>query len=164
MDFATFSPRRTAEIGARCHLHHPDDPEELFYCDGKPVYIDLLGTESIKGREASAKLAQALDARTKKDRRIKDMSVESIMRMAEKSEADRAVFFADITMGWGNITFVPDDKIGKEEAKPLPFSHENAVMLYKARPWIMGVIDAFLGDLKRWDENLIAGSTSQPDN
>lgn len=153
MDFARIDPRRDAEAGATWHVDY--EGEELYH-EGKPIEIDFLGLESAAAKRAAAKMARNADRRMGgKKRNLRNMTVEQIIDATEASEEEQAAFFAAITTGWRNVVYLEDSEIDNPKAKPepLPFSQENAVKLFRTRPWIMAGADRFLGEKANFDRS-----------
>lgn len=155
MDFARIDLTRDAEEGATFHLYDPysydrEFPDDVvrLYDGGKPITIDLVGPNSPTAKRAAAKMVRDNNAKTGKRRNVRDMSIEDILRMGAENEESRAEFLADCTTGWANITYLDDDKLDDEAAKPraLPFTRENAILLYRTRLWIAEEVDRFLAD------------------
>lgn len=109
-------------------LVHPHEGTELI-SDGKPMTIQLIGAKSRAFRAAINNQAR-IDA----NRRVKPLP------SIEADEARSAKLLSHATVGWDNITW--EDEDGKPYL--LPFSRENAEMLYKERSWVREQVDAFV--------------------
>lgn len=152
-DFARLDVRKSSETPATLQLVDPfDEPKfaEVLENRGKPIDIHLLGPESATGRRASARMAKDLEAVGKgKQRRLINMDLSEILEVADTSLEIKAKFYAALTTGWSdNLEYISDDLLDDPSAEPevLPFTNENAVMLYKTRPWIAEQVDRFLSD------------------
>ena len=159
MDFARIDPRRSAENAVTWEAEF--DGELLFHNDEK-IEMDFLGVDSATGRRAAAGMARRADrknAQSGKNKSLKDMTEDQILEMARQDESNRAQFYADLCTGWRNVPFISDDKIDDAKAKPelLPFSPENALMLFKSRPWMLSGIDAFLANKGNWQMSVDQG-------
>lgn len=151
MDFARINPQKEAEIGTDWHVDY--DGEELFL-DGEPITIGFIGVDSELGRKESARMVKRLDVlkRSKSKKKdgniaVKDLSVTDILALADGNEEIKAKFYASLTTGWSNVTYIPDDMLDDPDAvaEELEYSKANAEMLFTTRPWMMKGIDAFLG-------------------
>lgn len=147
MDFARINPELDGDAAATWHVELEG---ELLYDKGQPIEIDVLGLDGKVGKRAAAAMAKSLDATRgrKRQKELKNMSVDEILAGADRNDSLRAKFYAALTTGWRNITYIDDEKRHDPKAEPeaLEFSQENAVMLYSTRPWIMAGLDDFLAD------------------
>jgi len=151
MDFARIDPRRDAELGATYKVEY--EGEQLFH-DGKPITISFLGLQSRTGKRAAAQMVKEMDKRAGKKRDLSKMSVDEMLNVAEHSDNTRAKFYAALTTGWANISYIPDDKMDDPEAtaEPLPYSKANAEMLFSTRPWMLEGIDSFLSEKENFTQ------------
>lgn len=151
MDFARISPRLDAEAGATWHV---DFEGESLYQDGEPIEIDFVGLESKTAKRAAAELARKIDKKNGGNKRsLRNMTVEQIMAAGQDSEEAQAEFYAALTTGWRNVTYIPDEHLDDPEyrAEALAYSEANAVKLFRTRPWLIPGADRFLGDKSNFD-------------
>lgn len=116
------------------NLVHPHEGVELI-SDGKPMTIFLVGAKSRQFRAAINN-----QARVESARRVKPLP------SIEADELRSAKLLAHATTGWSNITW--EDEEGN--VIQLPYSHENAEMLYRERPWIREQVDSFVAHEKNF--------------
>ncbi len=148
-NFARIDPAKDAERGATFHVTYEG---ELLYFDEEneqPITIDFVGPESRTGKEAAARMVMAMDklssGRNPK-KTAKDMSEKQILQLARKNEKIRAKYYAELSTGWENVTYIENEKLSDPEAEPelLEWSQANAFKLFSTRTWIMEGIDDFL--------------------
>lgn len=146
MDFARIDTRLDAEAGASMHLTDPYEDEPLFLNE-QPIEIDVLGLDSDTGRRAAARMVKALNRKTGQNRSIKTMSVDDILAAGAENEEVQSRFYAELTTGWRNITYLENSQMTDMKAEPvvLDFNPDNAFKLYNTRAWIRSKVDDFLG-------------------
>lgn len=153
MDFARINLEADSEHGATLRLYNPytfdpefpDDVDPLLN-GGEYIEIDLIGLDGQSGRRASARMVKAVNRKTGRTRSVKDLTEDEIMKIAAENQEIQSRFYAELTTGWRNITYLTDDLIDDKDAEPsvLSFSTENAAMLYNTRAWIRDQVDRFL--------------------
>lgn len=111
------------ESGEVMKLRHPVSKEEL------PVTIALVGIDSERFRAASREI---INRRLKNQTRRRDTSVK-----VEEIEAESLEQLAAATLGWEGVEL---------DGKALPFSHVNALKLYRRLPWVKDQVDTFVAD------------------
>ena len=131
MDLASLDLEAAADKGAPLTLRHPVTDEDLTADDGAPMTISVLGADSGEFKRIVADLAKKAQGRKK------------AVSVAER-ERNTVEMMARMTTGWSGIVW---------EGKPLPFTIENARMLYAARSWIRDQIDEFSGDRTNFFES-----------
>lgn len=152
-DFARISLSHDAEKGATLQLYNPytfdprnPDNVDLLTSGDEYIEIDLVGVDGPTGKAASARMVKASNKKTGTNTSIKDLTEEEILQRGRENESIQAQFYAELTTGWRNITYIPDDQLDNPdaEAEVLDFNEKNAAMLYKTRPWIREQVDRFL--------------------
>jgi len=121
MDLSDLDLAAAADRGSEMTLTHPVSGAPLL-SDGQPVTIHLLGSDS---REWRAAVADMHD----RQNNTKRLSVGAI-------ETRTIELLARVTRGWSGVVW---------GGEPLPFSSDNAKMLYRERPWVREQVDAFVG-------------------
>jgi hypothetical protein len=125
MDIADINLAEAAENGATVHLEHPATGEKLYVPKGKtqkPMTITLLGMDSAKYKRAVDKFRQ------KAGRKAKALTTQQL-------EARGAQLLASVTTGWTEIVF---------RGEELPFSVDNALLLYTESTWVREQVDEFV--------------------
>lgn len=128
-DASSIDLQKDADSGAFCHLYNPVTREYLYDGDeveGNEVGIYILGAQSGKARDALNRMARKQNGKKAK---ANDFDI-------NKSEANAAEYFAEITTGWKNLAFE-----GEEE-----FAQDLVQRMYQSRPWIIQQLDEFVGD------------------
>lgn len=145
MDFARINLRHDADQGATWDVEYDG---EVLECNGEPIQIHILGLDSRKAKRAGAKMVKRMNAKTKGKKDTSKMTVDQIVEAVTDTEENQAAFYAELTTGWENVTYIEDEDFDNPEVepKPLEFNYENAKKLYMTRPWIMEGLDAFLAD------------------
>ena len=129
MDLSALDTSKAAEQGAKLHLRHPTEDYPITdngKKDGQPVTITLIGADSETFRRFS---------QSQMDRRLKAASKRQYTSAA--AEEDATDLLVACTVGWGNIEL---------DGKDLPFSKENAKLLYDRLPWVKEQVGAFIGE------------------
>lgn len=153
MDFARINLATDAERGATLRLYNPytfdpDYPDLVDYLKNGDEYIeiDLVGLDGETGRRASAKMVKETNHRRGRSASVRDYTEEELLELAAESQDIQSRYYAQLVTGWRNITYLPDSEIDDPDAVPreLPFSQENAAMLFRTRPWIRDQVDRFL--------------------
>lgn len=133
LDFAA-----AASNAKEMELFHHVTGEPLLIA-GKPITFSLLGAQSKEFRAAYNEQSRVEQGRRKQ-------TAETL----ESREAKSAKLLSHATVGWKNVYYGKDTD-GKP--KPLPFTRDNAEMLYRERSWIREQVDAFVADEKNfWTE------------
>ncbi len=112
IDLSKIDPEGDANAGFDLVLHHPVDNDPL------DVSIRILGHDSTAFSDTQLK------------QRRRSFSKPAIVdpEEADKVSQDEAMeLLLACTVGWKGLSW---------EGKPLPFSKENAEMVYRARKWI----------------------------
>lgn len=140
MDFRALDYKMNAERGASVPLTH--DGEAVMDPAGKPMLITVQGRDSAAFRRASLERMR--------DRKGDDITAERL----DEIEADAAAILAACTTGWSWM-FDPasfdaatrdDGTLDESKVKALPFSRDNAEMIYARFPAFREQVDAFLVD------------------
>jgi hypothetical protein len=126
-DLAQIDTKKAAEEGRVLHLVHPKTRAPLFDGDGNPVTLSLLGKDSKRAlRAESAAL----------DRRLKAGARRGVISADDMRDDTLAVLIA-CTTGWSGLAVNGQD---------LPYSPENAKLLYEQWPDIREQANAFIED------------------
>lgn len=136
MDLATLDPAGASEGAATCTLRHPVTQEEL------SVTITVMGMESHTA--LSHQRAQI------KKRMGRGGGKSYTM---EQMESDSIELAARLTTGWTGVEWQGND---------LPFTTENARMLYRERPWVRRQVETFVNDLGNYLGNSASSSSPSP--
>ena len=133
VDLSSIDTVKGANEGFDVQLYHPGTNEDL------GVTIQVLGKDSDEFQKIS---------RAQSKKRMERMSKGGFRNPVvspEEVEQDNLNLLAAVSRGWNNVIV---------DGKPLPFSKENALMLYERFPWIREQIDAAIGDranfIKTW--------------
>ena len=118
-NMGAFATKNTAKM----ELMHIDTGEAT------GVFFTILGTDS----DEFVKGTHALMKRTGRN----DLDLEEVVEGQNE-------LLAAITKGWDDIS-MPMDLNGITAGDPYPYSHENAVELYKNFPALRDQVDAFAG-------------------
>ncbi|WP_297803401.1 hypothetical protein [uncultured Brevundimonas sp.] len=124
MDFAQLDTCKLADDGVQHHIVGPDGAP--LYTDDKPVTLTLLGADSAKLTAISNQHANAIL------RNRNQMQVTAELAMTNEIKR-----LAAATVGWDGIVL---------EGEPLPFSEDNAAMLYRRFPWLRDQVRTFIDD------------------
>ena len=115
-DLSSLDTSAAAEAGAELELLHPATGE------GLNMFVTLLGTDSASWRQA---ISRNLNRRG------------SGKRTPEKAMEENIETYAACTVGFRGVIL---------DGQEIPFSHDNARMLYRRFPWMREQVDAFIGD------------------
>jgi hypothetical protein len=120
-----------AESGAVMKVRNFATGEVLMTEDKKPVTIVLAGEDSERFKKADL---------ANRNRRIDRMQVgvRGAKASAAELDSDNLEMLVAVTIGWSNIAIDGDDE--------LPFSHDNARVLYTKLPWLREQAQAFVLD------------------
>jgi hypothetical protein len=120
-----------AESGAVMKVRNFATGEVLMTEDKKPVTIVLAGEDSERFKKADF---------ANRNRRIDRMQggVRGAKASAAELDSDNLEMLVAVTIGWSNIAIDGDDE--------LPFSHDNARVLYTKLPWLREQAQAFVLD------------------
>ncbi len=125
LDLAELDTTKAANAGFDVSLYHPATNADL------GITIRVLGKDSDEFRRISnAQNKRRLDRMQRGGFRVS-------MPSPEEMEQNAIELLASCTVGWTGVVL---------EKKPLPFSKENAKMLYTRVPWIREQVDAAIGD------------------
>jgi hypothetical protein len=127
-DLASIDTIKDANNGAEIELFHPTEGTDL------DIHIGLLGKDSDKFRQVQAQQGR------KRTQKLQKTGFR-IGIGADEIEQDAIELLASVTTGWRNMVMG-----GKE----VPFSYENAVVIYTKYPWIREQVDAAVGDRSRF--------------
>jgi hypothetical protein len=143
-DLSLFSTKERSEEGAVLTVLDPTSGEPLSDDNGKSVTITLSGVDGAKYRECQNKI---------QNRRLK-----SIGRGKTKLELDAAELekeglelLASCTLGWSGIVW---------KGSELPFTVENAKMLYGELGWLREQVDSFIGERQNFFPKAVTSSSS----
>lgn len=125
MDLNTLDLTVAADSGATMEVRHPVTDEVLVH-DGKPVTIDLLGSDS-------SVLRDAMKTRARKQLRAKKSPNFDI----EEAERAGCELLATCTTGWYGLS---------ENGVLIQFSKEKATELYLKYQWLRKQVDDFIND------------------
>ena len=126
MDLNDLNLDAQAEAGAEMHLAHPVTDEKLMN-DGKPMTLNLIGTES---KQYRAKEHEFQNKRLNKISRGKKLN----MSVNDDETCD---LLSVCIVGWSGLV------MGGEE---IEFSQREAVKLLMKFKWIRDQVDEFVGD------------------
>jgi len=116
--------------GSKMELTHPVTGAVLTQTDGRAVSITLAGEDSEGYRHAR---------RAATNRRLKSQqSGRRLQVSAEELENDALEMLVGCTVAW--------DGISLGDQADLPFSSDNARVIYKRLPWLREQAEAFIGD------------------
>lgn len=126
MDLNQINVTAGAETGAFMELEHPVSGDVLMDEKGKPMGIELIGTDSAEYRN--------------KQREIQSRRMTKLMKGKGSpilSDAETCELLASATRGWSGIV---------ENGKDIKFSKQAAVELFTKHVWIREQVDAFIAD------------------
>lgn len=134
VDLAAIDTVKGSNEGFDVQIYHPGTNEDL------GITINVLGKDSDEFQKVSRAQSKKRLAKMQKGgfRTTQQAPIEEI-------EADGIALLAACTRGWSGIVI---------EEKPIPFSTDNAVMVYERFPWIKEQVDVAIGDRA----NFIKGS------
>lgn len=130
MDFGTYGLSEASEKGAKMPVTDP--------VSGKPfdgVFVNVVGSDSKTYRRAYTAMRRSIIGL---DKSPDEDQVDSF-------EADA---IAKCITGWDGIVW---------EGKPLPYTHENAVMLVKKHHWIIDQIELFIRNRENFFSQKLEG-------
>ena len=141
--FAHIDLEKSAESGATLDITHPATGDVLMCENGQPISLTLLGINSVTGKRAIAKMVLADE---KKGKQAKPKTVDQIMEKLERSTHGRAELYAQLTLGWSGISYLPKEERGNPKAKAqlLDFTPENAKLIYSEYTWVAEQVKAFM--------------------
>lgn len=125
-DLSTLDTVAASNAGTDIELFHPATNEDL------GITITVLGRDS-----AEFKRVQTEQSRRRMSKMQKSGSYKATAIPASEMEQDSIDLLASCTKGWKNLAYQGAD---------LPFSFDNAVMIYAAMPWIREQIDQAVSD------------------
>lgn len=126
MDLSQYDTAK--DEGAVMQLRHPGTDQPLL--DGEaPITITLISRDSNQFQSLQRKVTNRRLQRAGKAGKLK-VSIEEI-------EEDSIDLLVAATKGWQGIEF---------KGSVLPYSPENARVLYEALPWVKEQVDAFIND------------------
>lgn len=129
LDLTSLDTAHGAEAGAVMEVLHPTTGAVLTQEDGKPISLTLAGRDSDRYQRA---------ARATRNKRLKaQQSGRTAQISAEEMENDSIETIVSCTIGWEGICV---------DGATLPFSPDNARLLYKRLPWLLEQADAFIVD------------------
>jgi hypothetical protein len=126
MDLSSINVTQSAEIGAEMELEHPITGDALTNDDGKPMLIELYGSDSAVYRNKQREMQSRRMAKMMKGKGNPVLS-----------DAEACELLAAATKGWSGLV---------EDGKALKFSAKAAFDLYMAQPWIREQVDTFIAD------------------
>lgn len=143
--FAHIDPSVSAEKPATLEITHPATGDVLLDDGGKPITISLVGINSDKGKRGIARMVMEDE---KKGKQSKPKTVDEVLGRMEEGQSARADLYAQITVGWSGITYLPKEERSNPKAKPevLEFSPSNAKLLYSEYVWVADQVKDFLED------------------
>ena len=114
--------------GVKMGVRHPTTKRPLETEGGQKVTITLLGSDSDKYNDILNKI------RRKRVEAVRDGELDEVeLTEVVMKEADDII--AACTLGWEGIDW---------DGEPFPFSHENALKLYKRIRWLRNQADEFM--------------------
>lgn len=129
MDLGKLDTVSAANAGIELCLLHPKTSEPT------SIYITVLGSDSDEFRKISATQNRARLMRIRKSQATRHRSDEDF-------EGDAIAILAACTKGWRDGSNESLDIGGSA----LPFSVENAILLYRKFPWIREQVDITISD------------------
>jgi hypothetical protein len=129
IDLADLDTVSKANEGFDVPLFHPGTKEDL------GITIRILGRDSERFQEVSRRQQRRRTAKLSKGGFRPGKAGSSLT--PEELEAGTIELLAECTVGWSPITIKGED---------VPFSLENAKMLYKDYPWIREQVDDAMDD------------------
>ena len=123
IDLAALDTARVADEGRELELVHPQTGEPV------GIRITIRGTDSDAYRRALLAQQRVSMERLTRNRKQR--------KTPEELEDESIDVLATLTTGWAPFNL---------EGKPYPYSHANAVALYRRFRWIREQADAFAGD------------------
>lgn len=135
LDFSDLDSKTAAETGTVMEVDDPRNDEKLTDPEGKPYWIELIGTDSAKLKAISRKF---IDRRVNGIRKGKNEDFDS-----DTADQERVQLYAAATKSW---YLLPID------GEALECNEKNAKRLYSdARfPWLVEQIDKAIADRKRF--------------
>jgi len=134
LDLASLDTVAACDAGAEIELTHPTTGQLL------GIFVTVLGRDSQVFKEYTR---QSINARLRKEavnrKRGRDPEVATI----EAAQEESLGALVACTQGWRT----GDEKTIQFKGEFLPFSHSNAMLIYKALPWIQHQVDEGIGDL-----------------
>lgn len=132
-DLSNLNTKKACDQGSEIELKHPSTNEPL------GMFVTILGKDSQEFRDFTR---EKTNIRLRKDAMSQKRGKDPEIRTVEGIETENIELLVTCTKGWRGI-----EKDGVE----LPFTVQNAIMLYKEYPWAyeqinenIGLIDNFL--------------------
>jgi len=124
-DISSLDVVKAANDGANVELVHPVSGE------GLGIRVRVIGKDSDEFRRLiAAQSRRRVQRMAKQGRGVKAPDQEEI-------EHENVDLLAASTLGWEGMVY---------EGKELPFTRENAVMVYSKYPWVREQVDVAIGD------------------
>lgn len=145
MDLSSLSTKQLSEEGAVMTVTDPRTGDPLIDTDGTSVTITLSGVDGQKYRDFQRKL---------QNRRLKQIGRGPKPKLefdAGEMEKEGLELLANCTMGWSGIEW---------KGQVLPFSVENAILIYSELPWLKDQVDVFIGDRQNFFQKPATSSSS----
>lgn len=127
-DLSKLNTKSACDKGVDVELHHPSTNVPL------GMFITIIGKDSQEFRDFTR---EKTNTRLRKDSDAQRRGKNPEIRTVEGIEAENIELLVTCTKGWRGI-----EKDGVE----LPFSVQNAIMIYKEYPWIYSQINDAIGD------------------
>jgi len=125
MDLSNLNLGECADKGALLTLANPITGK-LLEDNGVPMTITLAGADSSAFRKKQREIQYS---------RLQQIAVDAGFDF-DSIESDECELLAAATLGWSGLVM---------KGKPLEFSHDAVVELYKSQAWIREQVDVFVG-------------------
>lgn len=127
IDLCELDINRVADAGIECELHHPVTGTAL------GVWVTVMGADSLAYRTVMIERAREFQRRAKAD--------PDAERTPDQIEEDTSIVCARCTRGWRGVRL---------DGQDLPWSHDNAVMLFRRFVWMRQQINEFIEERHRF--------------
>jgi len=146
MDLSALSTKQLSEEGVEMDVCDPRTGDPVVDSEsGEKITITLSGVDGKRYREQQRKM---------QSRRLKNVGRGPKAKVdfdVDSFEAESLDLLASCTLGWKHITW---------KGQALPFSTENARMLYTELSWLREQVDAFVGDRQNFFQRPANNSSS----
>lgn len=137
LDLASLDTVAACDAGAEIELLHPTTQAPL------GIFILVLGRDSQVFKNYTR---QTINARLRKEALNKRRGRESEVTTVELAEEDNIAALVACTRAWRT----GEDPVITFRGSDLPFSPENAALIYNALPWLKRQVDEGIGDLENF--------------
>lgn len=134
MDLKDLNVNALCDTAHEMNLCHPVTGEKLFHEDGKPLLINVLGSESEQFRCCNSIIS---NRRVAKNVAITD----KLSHQYLNTDDEISDIAASITVGWSGIV---------ENGTELVFTKETALQLYRRQKWIAKQVFEFAGNIENF--------------